>query len=429
MAVNNLRQRVAYGLSDALLAVAPSPIISKRAPGAADLAQIGSTWIDTVLQDAYTLVAIVGNQGVWLNTAGGSSIFSSLTVNPGPTALSTVGNGAVTIGNAANTGLITIATGTGNFSLTGGGNTVGIANDAAANLVTLGSTTGAAALTLQAGTGNMALNTSATGAIAIGLATMTGSITLGQSTAGQTINIGDAVNVGAQVIDIASGAYGANSTVNILNGIGTAGTADFEVLSNSGQTGAGTINIGRGGSVGGGANAIVIGTNSGASALTLASGTGNTVMNTAVTGTITIGSAAQTGAITLGNSTAGQTISIADSAGANIVNIATQAAGSTGAVAIGNSTGNVNTGGTLTSASTITATAGNVVSNAGAVVAFTAFIFANSVQMLSGTGSPDTVVTAPKGSLFLRTDGGGVNDRAYINTDSVTAWTALVTVA
>jgi len=50
-------------------------------------------------------------------------------------------------------------------------------------------------------------------------------------------------------------------------------------------------------------------------------------------------------------------------------------------------------------------------------------------QMMSGTLSPNAVVTAPKGSLFLRTDGSGVNDRAYINTDGATAWTAIVTVA
>jgi hypothetical protein len=50
-------------------------------------------------------------------------------------------------------------------------------------------------------------------------------------------------------------------------------------------------------------------------------------------------------------------------------------------------------------------------------------------QVMSGTGDPNAAVTAPKGSLYLRTDGGGVNDRAYINTNAGTAWTAIVTVA
>lgn len=44
-----------------------------------------------------------------------------------------------------------------------------------------------------------------------------------------------------------------------------------------------------------------------------------------------------------------------------------------------------------------------------------------------GTGDPDTALTAPKGSLYLRTDGSSSSTRAYINTDSSTAWTNLVT--
>ncbi len=48
-------------------------------------------------------------------------------------------------------------------------------------------------------------------------------------------------------------------------------------------------------------------------------------------------------------------------------------------------------------------------------------------QILSGSGDPDGVVTAPKGSLFLRTDGTGSTSRAYINKDSSTDWTAIDT--
>ena len=52
-----------------------------------------------------------------------------------------------------------------------------------------------------------------------------------------------------------------------------------------------------------------------------------------------------------------------------------------------------------------------------------------NVGIYWGTDSPNTALTAAKGSLYLRTDGSGVNDRAYINTDGSTAWTAIVTVA
>jgi len=44
-----------------------------------------------------------------------------------------------------------------------------------------------------------------------------------------------------------------------------------------------------------------------------------------------------------------------------------------------------------------------------------------------GAGSPNTSITAAQGSLFLRTDGSSTSTRAYINTDGVTAWTAVTT--
>jgi hypothetical protein len=52
----------------------------------------------------------------------------------------------------------------------------------------------------------------------------------------------------------------------------------------------------------------------------------------------------------------------------------------------------------------------NIFGSANAFTAVQTFpaggIVLNTVKVLSGTGSPETVVTAPKGSLFLRTDGG-----------------------
>ena len=44
-----------------------------------------------------------------------------------------------------------------------------------------------------------------------------------------------------------------------------------------------------------------------------------------------------------------------------------------------------------------------------------------------GTGTPNGVVTAAKGSLFLNYTGSSTSTRAYINTDGVTAWTAVTT--
>lgn len=46
-------------------------------------------------------------------------------------------------------------------------------------------------------------------------------------------------------------------------------------------------------------------------------------------------------------------------------------------------------------------------------------------MFLSGTGAPG--MTAPQGSLYMRLDGSGIADRAYVNTDGATAWTNFVT--
>ena len=49
------------------------------------------------------------------------------------------------------------------------------------------------------------------------------------------------------------------------------------------------------------------------------------------------------------------------------------------------------------------------------------------VSMNFGSGAP--TMGAVKGSLYLRTDGSGTNDRLYVNTNGSTNWTAVVTVA
>lgn len=47
--------------------------------------------------------------------------------------------------------------------------------------------------------------------------------------------------------------------------------------------------------------------------------------------------------------------------------------------------------------------------------------------VFGGSGAP--TLSAAKGSLYLRSDGSGVSDRAYINTDGGTTWTAITTAA
>ena len=70
---------------------------------------------------------------------------------------------------------------------------------------------------------------------------------------------------------------------------------------------------------------------------------------------------------------------------------------------------------------------GPVRSKNGFIVGAADDVTATSPGIYSGTGAP--AFTAAKGSLYLRTDGTTTNDRAYINTNGSTTWTALTTAA
>lgn len=50
-------------------------------------------------------------------------------------------------------------------------------------------------------------------------------------------------------------------------------------------------------------------------------------------------------------------------------------------------------------------------------------------QLISGSGSPSGSVSAPQGSLYLRTDGTTINNRMYVNTNGSTGWSAVTTVS
>lgn len=53
----------------------------------------------------------------------------------------------------------------------------------------------------------------------------------------------------------------------------------------------------------------------------------------------------------------------------------------------------------------------------------------DKVLILAGAGSPNGVITAPKGSLYMRTDGSSTSTRAYTNTNGGTTWTNFTTAA
>lgn len=80
MAIKRQRISTAYGLSDALLALSPEPVVAQRAPQTSDFAQIGTLWLDQASSNAYVLISIIANSSLWATIAG-SGTFTNLTVN------------------------------------------------------------------------------------------------------------------------------------------------------------------------------------------------------------------------------------------------------------------------------------------------------------------------------------------------------------
>jgi hypothetical protein len=146
-------------------------------------------------------------------------------------------------GTGANTGIMTIAGGTGaqtlNIASSTGGKAVNIANGASANLVTIGSITGASSMSLLVGTGNFSLDGAATS-----------NYTFAPSTTSGTINFGGT---------------GANTgTATILGGTGV------QICNMMASTGVKTLNI----ATGAAANQVVIGTENTTAKLDLKAGSG-----------------------------------------------------------------------------------------------------------------------------------------------------------
>ena len=99
-------------------------------------------------------------------------------------------------------------------------------------------------------------------------------------------------------------------------------------------------------------------------------------------------------------------------------------------ISINATTGAVTTtssfGSTAAVPGTVTALSGSGLT-AGGAAGFIGTNVAAGMGIYFGSGAP--TVAAAKGSLYLRSDGSGTGDRAYINTNGSTTWTALTTAA
>lgn len=190
MATNQPYLNVAYGLTEPLLNVFPSPIVSVRNPTTADKAQLGSAWVNKSGNDAWILTSIVANAATWTPIGGGAGSFTSLTVTPG-NITATAGNISATAGSvSAGT---TVTAGTGITATTG-------------NIV--------------ASTGNI-------------IATL-GSVTSGNLTSG--------LQLGATG-DLGSGFASVNSITNVTNTTQGAGTLSIKSTDGNNGNNAGFIKI------------------------------------------------------------------------------------------------------------------------------------------------------------------------------------------
>jgi len=195
---------------------------------------------------------------------GGTQVLNLLT-QTGQAGTVNVGTGAA-MANAINIG------GT-------GANVIAIGNTQTAGSVAIGDAMTGGTISIGgtgAQTGTITISAS-TAAQTIAIANTNGlkTIGIGNGVDGNAITIGNGINTTAQTVTIAGGASGANSTVSILTGNGSAGTQTFNLMTG---TRAGAVNIGTGAA----AHVVTVGSTNGAASLTLQSGTGEIT----VTGTV-----------------------------------------------------------------------------------------------------------------------------------------------
>lgn len=212
--------------------------------------------------------------------------------------------------------------------------------------------------------------------------------------------------------------------------IGTGGTGAVNIGNATGNTGVtGALNVsGNIASTTGNISAVLGSLNAGT---TVTAGTGITstagnIVASAGNITATLGNISATA----GSLNAGTTVT----AGTGITSTAGNIVATAGQV---NAATSMTAGTTVTAGTGITATTGNIVASTGNITATlgnvtlgaatATFVFGNGVSIHSGTGDPNGVVTAAEGSLYLNTNGTGVGDRAWINTNSGTTWTAITT--
>lgn len=218
----NIYRKVAYGLSDSLLDVFQTPIVSERDPGANDKYQLGTLWVNKSTDDAFVLTSVVANVATWIGIGGGAGSFTSLTVNPGDVTVS-AGDVVVTLGN--------ITAGAGDIEAT-------LGSVAAGTTVTAG--TG-----ISSTTGNIvatagAVNAGTTMTAGTGITATTGNIVASAGNISATLGTISAAGVvsGSMLSATNDGGTGFATITTITNATNTTqGVGALSILSTNGNPG------------------------------------------------------------------------------------------------------------------------------------------------------------------------------------------------
>ncbi len=312
---------------------------------------------------------------------------------------------------------------------------VGINDTTSIGATTIGNVGAGGAITL-ASLGTITETSAAASATAVTIKATGagGGVSIAPDATTAAVAIANVIPTVARTVSVSNGAVGSAvaDTLNLGTGATTflGATKVINIGTGANTNGATSVNIATGTTTTG-TKAVVIGNST--DALTAVNAFGVVGINTTGSGASTIGNAAAGGAIALTTNT---TVGIDAKTASHflVTGAADLTLRSTAGSMVIQSGEAVSDSIQLTSARGIAATVSGADfvltgGNLEVATAASGVILGSGTHMVDGAGSPNASVTAPKGSLYLATNGTGVNDRLYINTDGATAWTAIVTVA